>query len=147
MEKFKLGEIANAEPVLVKLMNYSKEGKLDFKTSYWMKKLIDKLKPELEDYYANRIELFKKFGEAVKDEEGKETGEYRLLPENIEKFQKYFEELLGIEITFQNVRKFSVEELEKIEGISIDDISMFEAFIDEVKEEKVERKKIKLSID
>jgi len=147
MEKFKLVEIVTAEPVLVKLMNYSKEGKLDFKTSYWLKKLIDKLKPELEDYYSNRKELFERLGESVKNEEGTETGEYRILPENQEKFQKYFNELLEIEIELSNIRKFRVAELEKIEGISIDDISMFEAFIDELEEAPVERKKIKLSID
>jgi len=147
MEKFKLVEIVTAEPVLVKLMNYSKEGKLDFKTSYWLKKLIDKLKPELEDYYSNRKELFERLGESVKNEEGTETGEYRILPENQEKFQKYFNELLEIEIELSNIRKFTVAELEKIEGISIDDISMFEAFIDELEEAPVERKKIKLSID
>lgn len=147
MEKFKLVEIVTAEPVLVKLMNYSKEGKLDFKTSYWLKKLIDKLKPELEDYYANRKELFEKLGEAVKDEEEKETGEYRIVPENQEKFQKYFNELLEVEVELSNIRKFTLEELEKVEGISIDDISMFEAFIAEEKEPETERKKIKLSID
>jgi hypothetical protein len=148
MLNLKLVNVVLAEPALGKLLASSREGKLEFKTSYWLKKLIVKLEPELKDFNEVKKDLFEKFGEDILNEEGQATGDKRIPEENMEDFTKYFNELLAFDIQIDNVRKFTLEELDKAEGITLDDVSALEPFIEEtVEESTTERKKIKLSID
>lgn len=146
MIKLTLAELVGAEPIFAKLDKLSKEGNLVFKVTYQLTKLIKKIQPELQDYYAEKQKLLEKFGKEIKDEEDKSTGQYKI--ENTEEFMKYMQELLSVELELSNVFPFKTEDLESVKGLSVEDIAGFGKFIeDEPKEEEKERKAIKLNIE
>lgn len=145
----KLGEIVDAEAVFGKLDTLSKEGKLEFKTTYKISRLVKKIQPELQDYYAEKQKLLEKFGKEItaKSEDGtdKPTGQYQV--ENVDEFMKYMKDLLSISVELSNVFAFKVEELEGVNDLSVEDTIRLGKFVEDVAtEEEKERKSIKLSI-
>ena len=149
MIRIRLGEIVDAEAVFGKLDTLSKEGKLEFKTTYKVSRLVKKIQPELQDYYAEKQKLLEKFGKEViqLDADGNEkpSGQYQV--ENVDEFMKYMKELLGIEVELSNVFAFKVEELEGVNDLSVEDTIRLGKFVEDVAtEEEKERKSIKLNI-
>lgn len=149
MLRVKLGEVVDAEAIFAKLDSLSKEGKLEFKTTYKVSRLVKKIQPELQDYYTEKQKLLEKFGKEItsKNEDGtdKPTGQYQV--ENVDEFMKYMKDLLGIEIELSNVFAFKVEELEGVKDLSVEDTIRLGKFVEDVAiEEEKERKSIKLNI-
>ena len=146
MIKIKLGQIVEAEPIFAKLDALSKSEKFSFKLAYKIGKLIKKIQPELQDFYAEKQKLLTKYGtEVIKD--GQPTTEYSV--DNVEEFMKYMNILLSIDIELSNVFPLTEEELVEVEGLTIEDTLRFEKFLETKKpiEEETERTKIKLEIE
>jgi hypothetical protein len=150
MIKLKLGEIVDAESIFAKLDRLSKDGKLEFKVTYKIAKLIKKVQPELQDFYAEKQKLLEKFGKEIVDkkEDGTEqpTGQYQV--ENVEDFMTHMKDLLSIDVELSNVFPFKIDDLEKVSDLSVEDTIRLGKFLeDDNKEEEKERKSIKLNIE
>jgi hypothetical protein len=87
--KIKLEEIINAAKVLEKIDRTN----FDIKLSYKLNKILTKLINESRDFNKARDEAIVKNGA-----EDEKTHQFRVTPENIEKFQKEIEALLAEEI-------------------------------------------------
>lgn len=90
-----------------------KEMALPVKASYAIAKNIKKIEKEIEVYNEERAKLLDKYGE--KDEEGNlvvsEEQNIKIVPENVEKWNKDLNELLDIEVEVDiHKLKFSVLE-------------------------------------
>ena len=154
MLKLTLGQIVNAEQAIGKLNKLSTEEQLEFKLTYKLTKLIKKLQPELQDFYEQRNKILQKYGVEVmtskKDETtGEETqvssGQWEI--KDSEKFKKYIDQLINIDIEFDNVFPFKEDELAEVKGLSTEDVVVLEPFI-EVSADKVStRKKIEINFD
>jgi len=86
----KLGEIVGAEKQIETLLDL----KFPVKVSYKIKRLADKIQPELKAFREKNLELFKKYGT-----HDPEKDVYTLdIPENHKVFNKEFAELLEVEV-------------------------------------------------
>jgi hypothetical protein len=158
MIKLKLGQIVNAEAALAKFNQLTNEEKVNFSVAYKLTNLIEKVQPELKDYYEQRDKILNKFGvqkfETRKDEQtGEEiqtpTGQWDIAPENREKFKKYIEQLINFDVELVNVFKFTPVEMESVKGLSSDDIFLLKPFIEQPEQstETTERHKIEINLD
>jgi len=147
MLKILLGEIVDAEPAFAQLDKLSTEGKLNFQVTYKTARIIKKIQPELKDFYEEKQNLLNKFGTKVKDEKGNDTDQYHV--ENIKEYTKYLKQLYEVEVELFNIFPFTKDELDKVTGLSVDNILKLGKFIleDNTVEEEKERKPIKLNLE
>lgn len=101
---YTLGDFKAAERAIKKLSTISFG--TDIKTAYWISRIVKKFTSVLKDIENGRIKLITELG--VKDEKGTSVP-----PENIEKFQKNWEDFLSTEIEF-DIPLISLSALEKI---------------------------------
>ncbi len=104
MVKIKLQDIISHEASLVKLL----EIKLPVKASYRIKRLIDKLQPELKTFVEKRMELFKEYG--VHDEEKDTYSVENISKSAREEFDSKIIELLELEVNI-DFEKLKIDEL------------------------------------
>ena len=105
----KLGDIVSEENqnALVVLQSI----KFPIKVSYRIKRIADKLIPEIQAFKEKKLELFKEFGTFDKDPEtGKELQSQTILPENIAKYQEQIVLLADTEIVV-DIEKINIDEL------------------------------------
>lgn len=143
MIKTTLGNLLVALEALNKLAKLSEDGKLSFKTSYKLNKIIKKMQPDLDDYNKERGELANKYGEPTDDQ-----GNFKIT--DVPNFNKYMRQLSSIEVELDNVFSFIPDDFEGVEGISFTDIDKLnDFFIDETVPIEVgrERKPIKVKYD
>jgi hypothetical protein len=168
MIKMTLGELLIAEPVLAKINKHIQDmakpeapkdefnKPADFKFTYRMGRLIQKLQPELDDYYEQRLKLLNKFGEEEKttkiDEVSGEsveagTGKYKIL--DVDKFNKYVKQLTEFELEISGVFPFKIEELSQFSILTPQDVIDLGKLIEaqsEIEQDKP-RKKISIEIE
>lgn len=110
--------------------------KMNMKTKYWLTKLKNQLKKEVDLVENMRQELITKYGK--KDENGqisiKMLGDDNKPTENYQSFVKEFNELMSIEKTFK-YNPLSLEDLENIESDGRYEI-LFELIDDKEDKEK-----------
>ncbi len=140
MLEVKLLNIVNSMPVIEKLYKLSDEQKLLFTTNIKLKKLIKAIQPEFEDFNNEKNKLLVKFGEKVEGD----NDAYRILDPLA--YQKYFTELLNLEITLPIV-PFKLSEFENLRDLTISDINNLEPFLEPTVEETVARKPISLNLE
>lgn len=94
--KVKLKQVLEGETALAKLS----EMKLPIKVSYRIKRIIDKVIPEIKAYNEKRNELFEELG---KENEDKTRS---ILPENLETFRAKIKELeeVEVELNFEKIK-------------------------------------------
>jgi len=156
MLKIKTIELDVAYPVIDKLAKLSTEGKLKFSANYKLSKIVKQIAPELEDYFNEKKKLLEKYCTEIVQKEyqdGKEveikTGQWTPLPEYIDKFNKYMNELNSFEVELANVTPFTAEDLDNLTDLSFVDLSKLGPFFEENINDTSpkERKKIKLNIE
>ena len=92
MEKVQLSTIYKTRGVLQKL---NKTTSKIAKANYWIGRLTEKLKKEIDFIEEQRVTLIKKYGTEQEDKS------FTVAPENMESFLKEFEELLNTELDFE----------------------------------------------
>jgi hypothetical protein len=122
----KLRQIKDAYRGLMAVLNHP----MDVKLAYRMRKITKQINMELKYIEESRSELVKKYGEKIKDKNGKETDQIRVHDANIKKFSEEFESLLDEKVKI-NIEKIPFECLEAIEKISPNELSSIEIFIEE----------------
>ena len=154
MISLSLGQIVNAESVLGKLNKLSTEEKLEFKLAYKIAKIIKKITPELEDFYAQRNKILQKYGVEImtsKKDEG--TGEDIMIGsgnweiKDSANFKRFIEILIALPVELENVFPFKENDFEELKGLSTEDVILLEPFMDTPTEAPSARKKIEISFD
>ena len=125
-----LRQVRDGQAALLKIINQP----MDIKLAYRMKKIADQLITEINNIDKARRALIQKLGEEVKvGEKGKEkgTGTYRVKPENMDRFEKEYEDILEGKIQ-TNIAKIPYD---CIAGIKISpvELNVVEAFVEEPK--------------
>ena len=126
-----LRQIREAQQGLFKILTYP----MSIKLAYRMKKIAGQLSTELKNIEEARLELIKKYGEKIKDKDGKETQQLQVPDTKIKQFTDEFESLLDEKIKI-NIEKIPYDCLEAIEKISPLELSTIELFIAEPVEDK-----------
>ena len=104
--QIKLKEIVNSEKAIKELIKI----KFPIKTSYRIKRLFDKIQPDLDTFREKNLELFKKYGT-----HDSEKDIYLLdIPENIPTFNKEFSELVDLDVNL-DFEKIKIDELSETE--------------------------------
>lgn len=79
---------------------------------YWLIRIISKVKPILDDFYKVRNNIIKKYGVEITEEKNGEfisTGEYKVLPEKFDQYQKEMLSLLEQEVEIDGINKKSAK--------------------------------------
>lgn len=118
--KVKMREIMEAEAVFAKIKGMAG---LPARTSYRLMKQIRILGPEVEDFYKTRMELFKKYGEAGKNDKGEDT--FTVPEANREVFAKELDELLAEEVEILDPIEWPADNT----NLTIEEIALLEPFI------------------
>jgi len=129
--ELKLKQIRESFPVLQKVMN----SPMDIKLAYRLKKIAKQLQAEAKGIEEARLELIKKYGEKVKDKNGKETQQIRVSPFKMEKFTKEFNSLLEETISTP-VEKIPFECIESLGKITPNDLVVLDDFVEEERPSK-----------
>lgn len=110
--KLTLNEIVSAVDPLNRLMDMDLPARKAFKVM----RLVDELSEQVERYNKLRGELFKKYGEAVVDQDGNSTGQLQVPHEKSEEFSREHSELLQEEVeiaapvlTFDDLEEVSIK--------------------------------------
>lgn len=91
--KIKLNDVLNAQEGLFELQ----KTKLPIKVSYWLKRMNDKLQPDLKVLFEKRMELMKEMGQ----ETDKEKQLWTIRPEHIERYTAEINKLLDLELNVE----------------------------------------------
>lgn len=146
MIKIKVVDLLNVEPILIKIKQDAEINGLNLNLSYKLKRLFDKLNLEYADIHEQKNKIFNKFGEKYIDENQKEM--IRIPAEKVTVFNKYWEELLNIDIELFNVFKFTAEELKLTEKYTLQEAAFLEPFLESpILEVEPERSKINIEFD
>lgn len=154
MIRLKLKDLINAEPLLSKIIDLSKNEEISFNLIHKFSTLISKVRVELVDYYEWRNKLFDKYGkkstvkimDKITNQE-KEEETVTIPKENTDKFNKYFTKLIETEIELTSINPFSREELKEVKFFSINDDVSFRPFLEKVEDELENRKPINLNLE
>ena len=113
------------------ILAVAKAKKIPVKTQYHLgTKILKRLRQELTDIDEKRQELVKEFGEEVLLEDGKPSGNFRVIPDKLVDFMKAYQELLDTEVTI-DLRTLKLSELGEPEGTTPEDLMACSAFIEE----------------
>lgn len=145
MIKVQVKDLLSIEPVLVKMKTDAEKNGLDFNLTYKLVKLINKLTPEYQEIYEQKMKIFNKFGTEVKDEEGE--GSHITIPsEKLAEFNKYWIPFLELEVEIFNVFKFKFDELSFKDKYLESEVRSFGPFLESTDYEEEPEKKSKLNI-
>ena len=101
--------LKEADPALEGINRLAKIKLGNLALTMQVSKLQRKLRAEVGDYIDARNDLIKELGEE------KEDGSVQLLPENVAKFNKKIEAVLGGEVVLDRVKRIDTKDLEGIE--------------------------------
>jgi hypothetical protein len=123
--KTTLSKVVNA----IEPLNAIIDMDLPARTAFKVMTLADELDEHVQRYNKLRTELFQKYGDAVLDEEGNDTGQIQIAAENNEAFAREHQDLLSEEIELHPVR-ITLADLEQV-NIKPRDLMRLRPFITE----------------
>lgn len=105
-------DICKAHEAIVALIKDDRENKFVFPSAVRIKLAgnLRKTKPAYEDFTQVKIDLFKKYGDVVKDAEGKDTDKIQLRASDADKANKELAEALEVD-THQTLNPITVKDL------------------------------------
>lgn len=121
-------ELINSQVGLEKLIKFSEEKKLSFRLGYKTTKLVGKIGPQLKAYEEKRTEVFERYGEEIKTDDGSPK-RYNIKSENIPDANDAIEVLLTEKVELDNVFKYETSELSSVD-LSIGEIVSLLPIID-----------------
>lgn len=99
---------------MVDALNNIADMDVPYKTSYKLMQVMDAVEEHRERYQKLHRELVQKHGEEQLDEDGNDTGNIQVKPDNVESFRREQNELLETEVEL-NVPRFQHEDFEGTE--------------------------------
>jgi len=99
----KMYDLKNAEKALQKLVNAD----LPIKIAFNLSNIVDDIDTQLKKFEDFRVNLIKKYG--TETDKG-----FEVLPENVSSFEKEFNELLQLDIEFDDISGIDIDLLENV---------------------------------
>lgn len=119
--EIKLRVIWDAHEALKKILNYP----MEFKTSYQLTRLADRLGSEIKGIEKSQFEIVKKVGKL----EDKVLGRYKVPEESMDKYNKEFDKILDMSVKL-DIPKISIHYLEGLRMSPVE-VSSLKSFIDD----------------
>lgn len=127
MIRIKINDLLNAENALFSIKRKLENEGFDFDISYKVSRLINRVAIEINEIYAQKDRLIRKYG--VKDKENE--NQYVIPPHNVNKVNELWNKFLEIEIEIPGIDKLSKEDLNKMGKFTAAQLLKLRPFIKE----------------